>query len=198
MRCSPGQKETTRTRLLRETAESISARGVAAALGGVSAAAGVTHGGFYAHFRSRDDLVAAGAREMFSPRDAAMLPATSDGRRNLAVYVDFDLSRDRRTATCPVPLLAGEAERFADAARSNFAQGVARLTTAIRPQLAHARRSAPDEEAHSVLAELVGALARAEPDPGLSGASLEHSRLATRRGLDLDQAAAADDEGPSG
>jgi TetR/AcrR family transcriptional repressor of nem operon len=193
MRYDAGQKEKTRLRLLRATAESLRARGVAATtIGGVTAAAGITHGGFYAHFRSRDDLVAAGVREMFSPKAAAP-PApsrTSDAGQTLAAYVDFYLSRahrDRLSATCPVPLLVGEAERLPDAARSNFAEGLAGLTALIRRQLSHAGRQAPEEEAHSILAELVGALAlaRAEPDPEKSDARLEHSRRAIRGRLGL-------------
>ena len=193
MRYDAGQKEKTRLRLLRATAESLRARGVAATtVGAVTAAAGITHGGFYAHFRSRDELIAAGIREMFSPKAAAPPPSpTSDAGEPLAVYVDFYLSRahrDRACVTCPLPLLVSEAERLPDAARSSFAEGLAGLTALVRRQLSWAGREAPAEEAHSILAELVGALAlaRAELDPEKSVARLEHSRRAIRSRLGLD------------
>ena len=193
MRYGAGQKEKTRLRLLRATAESLRGRGVAATtIGGITAAAGITHGGFYAHFRSRDDLVAAGVREMFSPQGAATpsRSRTADAGETLAAYVDFYLSRahrDRVSVTCPVPLLVGEAERLPDPARSSFAEGLAGLTAALRRQLSHLGREAPEEEAHSILAELVGALAlaRAEPDPNRSEARLAHSRRAIRGRLGL-------------
>lgn len=193
MRYDAGQKAKTRQRLLQATAESLRTRGVAATtIGGVTAAAGLTHGGFYAHFRSRDELVAAGIREMFSPEACAPPPPswTSDAGESLAAYVDFYLSRthrDRVSVSCPVPLLASEAERLPDAARSSFAEGLAGLTDLVRRQLAHAGREAPEAEAHSILAEMVGALAlaRAEPGPEKSVARLEHSRRAIRARLGL-------------
>ena len=61
----------------------------------------MTNGGFYAHFRSRDELVAAGIREMFLRATAAPFAAL-DPRETLAAYLDFDLSRahrDRLSAT---------------------------------------------------------------------------------------------------
>src|SRR5438105_4875754 len=159
MRYDAGHKEKTRSRLLRATAESIRARGVAdTTIGTVTAAAGITHGGFYAHLRSRDELVAAGIREMFLRTGAFTPSPTQDSRETLSDYVDFYLSRahrDRLSTTCPVPHLAADAERLAPAGRSNFAAGVGRLTAVIRRQLAHAGSEAADEEAHSVLAELV-------------------------------------------
>ena len=68
-RWDAGQKEKTRTRLLRATAESIRARGLAATtISGVSAAIGMTHGRSCAHLASRDELVSASIQEMFSRR----------------------------------------------------------------------------------------------------------------------------------
>lgn len=64
MRYDAGQKETTHLRLLQATTQSLRARGVAA----------TTSGGFYPHFRSRDELDAAGIRGMFSPKTAATPP----------------------------------------------------------------------------------------------------------------------------
>jgi TetR/AcrR family transcriptional repressor of nem operon len=198
MRYDAGQKDKTRQRLLRASAESLRRHGVTGTtIGGVTAAAGITHGGFYAHFRSRDELIAAGIQEMFSP-EAAATPSPSrklEATETLAAYVDFYLSRehrDRRSPTCPVPLLVGEAERLPDAARSNFAEGLARLTALVQRHLSRAGREAPAQEAHSILAELVGALAlaRAEPDPEQSDARLEHSRRAIRGRLGLGPPAA--------
>jgi len=66
MRYDDNHKERTRARVLAEAAAAI--RGKGAERVGVSevmAGAGLTHGGFYAHFKSKDDLVAQAITYMF-------------------------------------------------------------------------------------------------------------------------------------
>jgi TetR/AcrR family transcriptional repressor of nem operon len=65
MRYDGDHKQKTRERVLKEAAKAIRAEGPhRIAVAGVMAKAGLTHGGFYAHFKSKDDLVeaASGAR----------------------------------------------------------------------------------------------------------------------------------------
>ena len=76
-------------------------------------AAGLTHGGFYAHFDSKDALVAAAIDQMFEQARARFLAEVKDlpPAAALNAYVDFYLSeghRDARTGGCPIPVLAGD------------------------------------------------------------------------------------------
>ncbi|WP_371129786.1 TetR/AcrR family transcriptional regulator [Phenylobacterium sp.] len=92
MRHDAGRKERTHTRLLQATAQSIRAQGLAATtIGGVSAAIGMTHGGFYAHFGSRDELVAAAIQETFSQSLGAARSMAPGWRETLAAHLDFYL-----------------------------------------------------------------------------------------------------------
>src|SRR3546814_16862937 len=72
------QKELTRTRILDEAARAIREQGA----GGIGVAAlmhraGLTHGGFYAHFENRDDLIAKALDRMRADSQEML-------RRNLA------------------------------------------------------------------------------------------------------------------
>ena len=66
MRYDSEHKERTRARVVKEAAKAIRAEGPhRVGVAGVMAKAGLTHGGFYAHFASKDDLVGAAMSQMF-------------------------------------------------------------------------------------------------------------------------------------
>jgi TetR/AcrR family transcriptional repressor of nem operon len=193
MRYTPEHKQQTRERVLKEAAKAIRAEGPhQIAVAGVMAKAGLTQGGFYAHFASKDDLVAETIDRMFAESaerwrwDADDKPPAAA----LAAYVDFYLSpahRDTRSAGCPLPFVASDAPRLNAEARRRFAAGVARLRDRIAGQFAAIGAADPAGDASSLVAELVGALslARAEPDPAASDAILERSRAALKRRFGL-------------
>jgi TetR/AcrR family transcriptional regulator, transcriptional repressor for nem operon len=87
------------------------------------AAAGLTHGGFYKHFRSKADLMAEAAAEGLS-RSAAN---TAD--INLAEFVNQYLSRQHRDALgegCTMAALCGDAARQPESIKAVFAAGIER------------------------------------------------------------------------
>jgi TetR/AcrR family transcriptional repressor of nem operon len=190
MRYGADHKEKTRERVLAETAKAIRQEGPhGISVGGVMARAGLTHGAFYAHFGSRDALLAAGVDRMFQEGRARLTGEVEAGRTSaeaLRRYINFYLSRDHRDADgwgCPVPVLSAEAPRLTDAVRERFARGVADLTGVIAGLLTALGVEHPKENAASLLSEMVGALslARAEPDRARSDAILKASRLSLRR-----------------
>jgi AcrR family transcriptional regulator len=66
MRYDDNHKEPTRARVLAEAAAAIRSKGVErVGVAEVIAGAGLTHGGFYAHFKSKDDLLAEAISYMF-------------------------------------------------------------------------------------------------------------------------------------
>lgn len=184
MRYDAQHKQRTRDKVLKAAAKAIRAHGphrvgVAAVMG----KAGLTHGGFYAHFDSKDALVAAAIGQMFDEARAnwEKVATAKDPRATLGGYIDFYLStthRDAVSAGCPIPILAPELRRLGKPSRDVFATGVARLTERLRSQLEQLGVEHADEEATSMLAEMIGALAlaRAEPDSARSDAILESSK----------------------
>lgn len=184
MRYDSDHKSETRRRVLKEAAREIRAKGPAGiAVAGIMARAGLTHGGFYAHFKSKDDLVAAAIETMFEEaRGRSNLTTTNDDpRAALRGYVDFYLSplhRDSRERGCPLPSLSGDLARLDPESRIRFGQGVANLTGHLADALDRIGVSDPAVAASSMLTELVGAIAlsRAVADPAQSDAILAHAR----------------------
>lgn len=195
MRYSNEHKAETRHRVLKEAAREIRAKGPGGvAVAGVMARAGLTHGGFYAHFASKDELVAEAVGTMFDDagRVAGKIGHVDEPRRWLRAYLDFYLSpahRDNRERGCPLPSLSGDLAREQGAARDRFGLGVASLSGRIAGALRALGCADPETDGTAVLAQLVGAvaLARAVADPAQSDAILAaaHANLVARFGLDL-------------
>jgi TetR/AcrR family transcriptional repressor of nem operon len=193
MRYGEDHKEQTRARVLKEAAREIRAKGP----GGIGVAAimgraGLTHGGFYAHFKSKDALVAAALDAMFEDARGRFerTAVDSDPRIALRSYVDFYLSalhRDARDRGCPLPSLSGDLARGDAGARIRFGQGVAGLTRRVADRLEMIGYADPEQGAASMIAELVGAVAlsRAVADVGQSDAILAnaHASVVARFGL---------------
>ena len=193
MRYDAEHKERTRGRVLKEAAKAIRAEGPhRIGVAGVMAKAGLTHGGFYAHFASKDDLVVAAMSQMFDEASAKFdrLTAGKPPAAALRAYIDFYLSRQHRDARetgCPLPSLSADLPRLGVAARQEFAAGVAGLTARIGGLLSGFGRSDGEILASSSLAEMVGALslARSVADPKQSDAILKASRNALKLRLGL-------------
>src|SRR5579859_4650544 len=172
MRYGAEHKEETRKRVLKAAAKAIRAEGPhRIAVAGVMAEVGLTHGGFYAHFKSKDDLVAASIGQMFAEGIERLGRETDgvDAATGLSRYLDFYLSpahRDAQGAGCPLPYLSADAPRMDPKSRARFADGVAGLTGRLAGLLAGIDHPVPAADAGSLLAEMVGAvsLARADPD----------------------------------
>jgi TetR/AcrR family transcriptional repressor of nem operon len=165
MRDRASQKERTRLRVLGEAAAAIRTKGAdRVSVTEVMTAAGLTHGGFYAHFDSKDDLVAQAITHMFDAVYGRFLSVT-EGREPaaaIASWVDAYLApphRLDRANGCPVAILSGDLPNLSDRARERFAGGIERSVAALA-KLAK-KLGARDAEAlaWSAVAEMAGALA---------------------------------------
>ena len=195
MRYDAEHKQKTRERVLKEAAKAIRSQGphrigVARVMG----RAGLTHGGFYAHFASKEALVAATIDQLF--RESHRLARETQDRspaEGLNAYIDFYLSpehRDGRTSGCPLPFLSADVPRLPRVSRERFAAGVAKRVEELAGHLERLGRKDPQADASSMLAELLGALslARAEPNAKRSDAIMARSRAALKRRLGLEGA----------
>ncbi len=193
MRYDAEHKEKTRARVLVAAARAIREAGPdRVAVAEVMAAAGLTHGGFYAHFRSKHELVAAAIEEMFadSGRRFQLGSADASPQAGLGRFIDVYLSpahRDRRSTGCPLPALAADLPRLDPASKESFGRGVAAFTARLAQRLEAAGVEAAAAIAPSVLAELVGALSlsRAVMDERQSDEILAASRESLKGRLGL-------------
>jgi len=196
MRYDAEHKQKTREKVVRAATKAIRADGPhRIGVAGVMAKAGLTHGGFYAHFDSKDDLIVAAIGQMFEDGRARMQMETQEREPIVALnsYIDFYLSARHRDGSigCPIPTLAADLPRLSRTARVRFSAGVSRLRELLAQRLESAGHANAAESASSMLAELVGALslARAEADPELSDAILSNSRRALKARFGLEEPA---------
>jgi TetR/AcrR family transcriptional repressor of nem operon len=193
MRYEADHKQKTHAKLLKTAAKAIRADGPhRIGVAAVMADAGLTHGGFYAHFASKDALVAAAIGQMFEEARARFLHETQEHppAQALAAYIDFYLSqahRDARRSGCPIAALASDLPRLKKSALEQFASGAERLRSALATKLTQLGHVDAEQEASSAMAELVGALslARVEPDAKRSDAILADSKRALKTRLKL-------------
>jgi TetR/AcrR family transcriptional regulator, transcriptional repressor for nem operon len=132
--------------------------------------AGLTHGGFYRHFDSRDELVAEAIAAALAQGSQRVRASTETGQTvALAAVVDGYLSRlhrDKPETGCAVAALPTDIARADARARAAYSQQV-RSYIDLLTELTPARDR---DEAQLILAALVGALvlARAVDDRALS------------------------------
>jgi TetR/AcrR family transcriptional repressor of nem operon len=184
MRYDAEHKQKTRTRVLQEAASAIRLEGPErVGVAGVMAKAGLTHGGFYAHFASKDDLVVQAIEQMFAEGRERLTKVMADKPPGeaLAAYIEFYLSelhRDRRDRGCPLPALSGDLARLSPPAREAFEAGIGRLRGAFETRLAALGVAEAEMTATSMLNEMVGALAlsRSVADPHRADVILAASR----------------------
>jgi len=134
--------------------------------------AGLTHGGFYRHFRSRDDLVAEALEEALAQSRASIGAARKAGAGYAAVVADYlsPKHRDAPGTGCPVAALAGEAGRLPDRAREAFTRHVEASADGMLGLLRETNPAAIRADALLTIGAMAGALAiaRAVTDPALS------------------------------
>ena len=129
MQYDDNHKERTRARVLAEAAAAIRSKGAErVGVVEVMAGAGLTHGGFYAHFKSKDDLLTEAISYMFDAAYASFLRHT-EGRAPadaISNYIDAYLAtsqRDDRAHGCPLAALSGDLPNMPAVARARFADG---------------------------------------------------------------------------
>jgi TetR/AcrR family transcriptional repressor of nem operon len=137
-------------------------------------AAGLTHGGFYGHFKSKDDLAAQACRRAFARSaenwTAVVENASGDPLASICRQYVSERHRDAPGKGCLFAALAPDAARQSRPIRQAFTDGLETLT-ALLAKLAPGRSAAAKrKKALATIAEMVGAivLARVVNDPALS------------------------------
>ncbi|CAO3433077.1 TetR/AcrR family transcriptional regulator [Azospirillum endophyticum] len=143
--------------------------------------AGLTHGGFYGQFQSKEDLAAeacAHAMEVAAERWGRSAEGEDALPKLLASYLS-PRHRDHSAAGCPMAAFGVDVARQGGSARSAFTRGLRpfldRLSRLVPGRSTEAKRKA----ALATLSGMVGALilARAVDDPVLSDEILDAARV---------------------
>jgi TetR/AcrR family transcriptional regulator, transcriptional repressor for nem operon len=149
-------------------------------------AADLTHGGFYGHFASKDDLVAQASRRTMTRAAANWTKLVEAAPDNpYAALLEHYLSprhRDDPGKGCAFAALGNDAARSGKIVRKAFAEGLAPLIDILAQAIPGKSKAARRRKAVAAMATLVGALtmARAVEGTALSDEMLEaaHRELA--------------------
>jgi TetR/AcrR family transcriptional repressor of nem operon len=165
MKVSREQMAENRGRILSEAARLFRDKGFeAVSVAEVMKAAGLTHGGFYGHFASKDDLIAQTVAHAL-----ADVQNTDGFDAFLAAYLS-PAHRDTPASGCPTAAFASDARRQTPETRAAMAAGLAAQIARLAATLQSAGVRDPRESAIGSWSAAVGAmiLARAVDDPALS------------------------------
>jgi len=163
MRYSDTHKDETRRKVVRAAAAAVRAKGPdGVGVAGIMAEAGLTHGGFYAHFPSKEALVAAAVDEAFAAgsRRFDRMTAGVSPAEGLSRLVDAYVSlahRDQPQSGCPVATLSSDLPRQGPEVRAAYERGLRALIGRIAkglPETVAGRESL----AASLVAEMAGSV----------------------------------------
>jgi TetR/AcrR family transcriptional repressor of nem operon len=143
-------------------------------------AAGLTHGGFYKHFDSRDALVAEAVEAAVAQSREGFAEAVEGADDPLAAFVDWYLSpthRDQPGTGCAVVALGADAARADERVRATYTGQVERYVAQME-ELLGGEGEDVRRRAIATVSEMVGAvlIARAVGDEELSEEILAAAR----------------------
>jgi TetR/AcrR family transcriptional repressor of nem operon len=148
-------------------------------------AAGLTHGGFYKHFDSRDDLIAEAVERTFAQSQDGIAAVLEGADDPLKAFVDWYVSaehRDDPATGCGVVALGADAARADHRVRAAYTEQVERYIARLQGLISADRAEDPEtrRRATVMLATLVGSVlvSRAVDDPVLSDEIIRDVRAA--------------------
>ncbi|WP_205697490.1 TetR/AcrR family transcriptional regulator [Conexibacter sp. SYSU D00693] len=154
---SKEEKAASHRRIVEVTAARIREQGTAQpGVAEVMREAGLTHGGFYKHFGSREDLIAEAAAEALTQNNHRIPEVVAGADDRLKAFVDWYVSvehRDDPGGGCGVVALGADAARSDERVRDAYAAQVERYLGLLEDLLGDDRDRAP-----VVLSTLVGAV----------------------------------------
>jgi TetR/AcrR family transcriptional regulator, transcriptional repressor for nem operon len=164
MRYSKEHKQETHARIVRKASVRLREKGAhGVGVADLMKEAGLTHGGFYAHFDSRDALVIeafAHAMDRSTERWRKMVGETPPEKR-LATMVENYLTashRDDPGHGCAVPALSADIARESPKTRKAFAAKVEQMIDMMADQIPEVPRKAARKQAAAALATMMGTL----------------------------------------
>lgn len=183
MKKSKKEAAETRRRIVKTASAEFRRNGInGTGLSDLMSAAGLTHGGFYRHFDSKDQLVAescaAGVDSMVASLTSALSRKTK--RSGLEAVAASYLSKEHRddsSGGCPFVALGSELVRSDDTTRSVATDGFLKLVDIIAAQFSRTRPDVAKARALVALSTMIGAvtISRMVTDPKLSATILRQT-----------------------
>jgi TetR/AcrR family transcriptional regulator, transcriptional repressor for nem operon len=180
MRKSKQEAAETRQRIIKAAAAKFRQNGIGGTgLSDLMAAAGLTHGGFYRHFDSKDQIVAEACATAAETAVATFFSAKSPQSGLKALFTNYlsTAHRDDPSAGCPLVALGSEIARGDEKTRAVATQAFLRLVDIIAAESGKTRPDIAKRRALVAASTMIGALmmSRIVTDPELSTAILRQS-----------------------
>jgi TetR/AcrR family transcriptional repressor of nem operon len=184
MRYAPVHKAEIHTRIVKDAARRVRAEGITgAAVSAVMRDAGLTHGGFYKHFKSKDDLVLESLREAFQEitERIAQAAETSQPGAGWKAIVKTYLSPehcDHAEIGCPLAALAPELARTGKAMKAQITGELTKYKNRMLPFMPGRHAAEKERAFFAIFSTLIGtlAIARILPDPAARAKVLRSAR----------------------
>ena len=171
-RKSKAETALTRKRIIEVAARAFKNNGIeATGVAEVMAAAGLTHGGFYRHFESKEQLVTEACASSMELMVEAAQTAAGQGDAAFLKHLESFITKDTRTAYlcgCPLVAMGSELARSDIETRRAVSQGYRQLIDIIAGR--GSGDKAAKEDATFTLCSMIGAVTMAKimDDPAFS------------------------------
>jgi TetR/AcrR family transcriptional repressor of nem operon len=164
MRYSKEHKQETHARIVKKASVRLREKGAhGIGVADLMKEAGLTHGGFYAHFDSREALVIeafAYAMDRSTERWRKIAEETPPGKRLASIVETYltPLHRDDPGHGCAVPTLGAEIARESSKTRKAFAAKLEQMIDMMADQVLDVPRKVARKQAVAALATMMGTL----------------------------------------
>ena len=151
--------------------------------------AGLTHGGFYRHFDSKDQLISEASADAFAANIGEMeaSASTAKGRKALEAIANAYLSPEHRKDLahgCPLAALGSELARAEKSTRSAATEGILKMIATVAERMKDPNTDRAKKSASVFVATMLGALtiSRIVADPKVLNEILAtaHAKLSSR------------------
>ena len=184
MRYRPEHKAEVRQKIVKDASRRIRAEGMnGAAVAAVMRDTGLTHGGFYKHFGSKDDLVIESLHEAFREIADTLAVAAEQSRPGTAwkAIVKTYLSPEyceHVERGCPLPALGPELARVDKSMRGKILSELVNYKNRMLPFMPGRRTAEKERAFFSIFSTMIGAIeiARMLPDPAMQEKVLTSTR----------------------
>jgi TetR/AcrR family transcriptional regulator, transcriptional repressor for nem operon len=158
MRKSKEEAALTRKRIVATAAAEFRKNGiVATGLNDLMKAAGLTHGGFYKHFESKDQLIAEACAEAVETLIAKLTIGSGKPGVAVATYLSTD-HRDNPSQGCPLAAIGSELSRCDEKTRDLATMGFLKLVDVMAAQFGAAKTVEARRRALVAVTTMIGAL----------------------------------------
>jgi TetR/AcrR family transcriptional regulator, transcriptional repressor for nem operon len=175
MRYEPDHKARIHRRIVKNASRQLRAKGLnGPAVTTVMKASGLTHGGFYRHFGSRDDLVVEAIEESLQELRDRLIAAAKDAepgegwKAMVRSYLSLERC-DHLDDGCPIAALAPDIARTRPVMKQRSSAAILRFRQELLPFMPGKDAEAKATNFLAIISSMVGtiAIARTMPDPAV-------------------------------